>query len=103
VVEPWVFSKALEHERFWRVMPRPNKVWFRKDIGWWMVTLGGKKIRLAEGRENKQQAESKFHDLAAAKHQPPESPTATVADVIEAFLAWTKVHRSPETNRNYIW
>jgi hypothetical protein len=32
-------------------MPRPNKVWFRKDVGWWMVTLGGKKLRLVEGRE----------------------------------------------------
>ena len=23
--------------------------------------------------------------------------------MIEAFLAWSKIHRSDETNRNYIW
>ncbi len=34
-------------------MARPNKIWFRKDVGWWMVNLGGEKVRLAEGRENK--------------------------------------------------
>jgi len=28
-------------------MARPNRIWFRKDIGWWMVTLGGKKNRLS--------------------------------------------------------
>ena len=84
-------------------MPRPNKVWFRKDIGWWMVTLGGQKVRLAQGRENKKLAEQKFHELAAVRPQPPEAPTARVADIIEAFLAWTKLHRSAETNRNYIW
>jgi integrase len=84
-------------------MSRPNKIWFRKDVGWWMVTVGGKKLRLAEGRGNKKLAEQKFHELAAVRHQAPEAPTARVADVIEAFLAWTKVHRSPETNRNYVW
>lgn len=84
-------------------MSRPNKVWFRKDIGWWMVTLSGKKIRLVAGRENKKLAEQKFHELAAVRRRAPESPTAKVADVIEAFLAWVKVHRSPETVRNYVW
>jgi integrase len=84
-------------------MSRPNKVWFRKDVGWWMVTLGGKKIRLAEGRQNKKIAEQKYHELAAVRTQAPESATARVADVIEAFLAWSKLHRSDETNRNYLW
>jgi len=32
-------------------MLRPNKIWFRMDIGWWMVTISGKRIHLAEGRE----------------------------------------------------
>jgi len=83
-------------------MSRPNKIWFRKDVGWWMVTLSGEKIRLAQGKESRKAAEQKFHELMASRSQAPESPTARVADVIEAFLAWTKVHRSSETNRNYI-
>jgi hypothetical protein len=84
-------------------MSRPNKIWFRKDIRCWMVTIGGKRIRLAEGRENKKQAQQKFHELAAERPKAPESLSARVADVIEAFLAWTKIHRSEETNRNYFW
>jgi len=67
-------------------MPRPNKIWFRKDIGCWMVTFGGKRIR-----------------LAAEQPKAPEAPNARVADVIEAFLGWTKIHRGEETNSNYLW
>lgn len=84
-------------------MSRPNKIWFRKDVGWWMVTLGGRKMRLAQGRKNRRLAQEKFHELAALCTRAPESCSARVADVIEAFLVWTKIHRSPETSRNYLW
>lgn len=84
-------------------MPRPNAVWFRKATDWWMVTLGGQQVKLAKGRANKKAAEQKFHELMAVKPEAPESPTARVADVIEAFLAWSKAHRSAETNRNYLY
>ena len=84
-------------------MGRPNKIWFRKDTGWWMVTLGGVKTRLAEGKGNKKLAEDKFHELCLQRSRVPESSSARVADVIEAFLAWSKVHRSDERNRNYFW
>jgi hypothetical protein len=83
-------------------MSRPNKIWFRKDVGWWMVTIAGEKIRLAQGKKNRKEAEQKFHEVIAGRSQAPESPTARVADVIEAFLAWTTIHRSSETNRNYL-
>lgn len=84
-------------------MSRPNKIWFRKDIGWWMITIGGKKLRLVEGRQNKKLAEQKFHELKVAQARPVESSDARVADVIDAFLAWSKIHRSDETNRNHCW
>jgi integrase len=83
-------------------MSRPNKIWFRKDIGWWMVTIGGSKIRLTAGKANRKVAEQKFHELKAVQAKPTESSDARVADIIDAFLAWTKIHRSPTTNRNYI-
>jgi integrase len=81
-------------------MPRLNKIWFRKDTGWWMTTLAGKKIRLAEGLPNRKTAEQKFHELKAVTAQAPEAPTARVADVIEAFLDWACSHLQPETLRN---
>ena len=44
------FAKALDPRKVWHAMPRPNKIWFRKDIGYWMVPMAGKMVRLAEGR-----------------------------------------------------
>lgn len=70
-------------------MPRPNKVWFRKDIGWWMVTINGKKVRLAKGISQKQEAERKFHELMAVRHESPENLDPRVVDLIESFLAHT--------------
>jgi integrase len=84
-------------------MARPNRIWFRKDVGWWMVTLGSKKIRLAEGKGNRKLAEQKFYELKAVVAKPAESSDARVADVIDAFLAWSKIHRSAETCRNLLW
>ncbi|MGA2497466.1 MAG: hypothetical protein ABSH20_06980 [Tepidisphaeraceae bacterium] len=84
-------------------MSRPNKIWFRRDTGWWMVTLGGTKLRLAQGRENKKAAEQRFHELKAVSPQAPEVPTARVADIIEAFLNWAERHLSPEAQRNLKW
>jgi len=82
-------------------MARPNKIWFRKQTGWWMVQVGTKQVKLAQGRENKKAAQEKFHKLMAIKAEAPESPTARVADVIEKFLKWASLHLSPETNHNY--
>ena len=48
-------------------MPRPNKIWFRKDTGCWMVTIAGKRVPLAKGRENRKLAQQKFHELAVQR------------------------------------
>jgi len=69
-----------------------------------MVTLGGKKIRLLQGRDtpaDRGVAEEKFCELRKLKREAPESPTGRVADVIEAFLAWSQKHVSPETQHGY--
>jgi integrase/recombinase XerD len=84
-------------------MARPNKIWFRKDTGWWMVTLDGKKVRLAPGKSDRKVAEQKFHELKAVQSRPADRCDARVADVIESFLEWSKVHRSTETCRNHVW
>jgi len=84
-------------------MPRLNRIWFRRDTGWWMVTLAGKKVRLAEGRANRKLAEQKFHEFKAVTAQAPDAPTARVADVLEAFLAWAHRHLTSETLRNLTW
>jgi hypothetical protein len=78
-------------------MPRPNKVWFRKDIGWWMVALSGKKHRLTESRQNKKLAEQKFHKLVAVRPKASDSPAARVTDIIARFLSYMRPNVSAET------
>jgi integrase len=85
-------------------MARPNKVWFRRDTGWWMVTINGRKVRLAEGRKNRKAAEQRFLELKANECELPDMPAAfCVAEVIDAFLTWAKTNRTRETVRNYLW
>jgi hypothetical protein len=31
-------------------MGRPNKPWFRPDVGWWMTNIGRKQHRLAKAK-----------------------------------------------------
>ncbi len=82
-------------------MARAAKPWFRKQTGWWMVTLGGKQHKLAEGRENKQLAQKKFHELSLLVAEALESGDMRVASVCDAFLVWSARHQAAETYRGY--
>ncbi len=81
---------------------RPNKVWYRSDIGWWMVTMGGEKIRLVEGpkdEHHRQLAEEQFVELRRVRRTAPQAISARTADVVEAFLAWSRQNLSEDTHR----
>lgn len=82
-------------------MGRRNKKWFRRDIGWWMVTIDGRKIRLAKGEENEAEAERAFHELMAFRPRRPEADDSRVCDVVEAFLQYAKKRCAADTYRNY--
>ena len=62
-------------------MSRPNSIWFRRDTGWWMVTLSDQEIRLTVGRSNWKLAEQKFCKLKAIQALPSESGDARVVDI----------------------
>ena len=83
-------------------MARPNNVWHRGDVGWWMVTMGGEKIRLVQGPKDephRQLAEEKFMEMRRLRRVAPQSVSARTADVIEAFLAWSRGNLSEDTHR----
>ena len=82
-------------------MARTPKPWFRQQTGWWMVTLGGRQHKLAEGRENKRLAQRRFHELSLLIAETPQSSDMRVASVCDAFLQWSERHQSPETYRGY--
>ncbi len=83
-------------------MARPAKVWYRSDIGWWMVTLGGEKTRLLQAPNDEKHrilAEEKFVELRKLQRVAPQASTSRTADVIESFLQWSRQHLSEETHR----
>ena len=81
-------------------MARPPKPWFREQTGYWMVYLDGEPINLSK---DKDEADRKFHELMAARHEAPESPTARVADIVESFLEWASENTKAATFAQYKW
>jgi integrase len=69
------------------------------QTGWWMVIVGGQRIKLIEGEDNKDEAERLFHEIMAGMSQPPESSAARTADLVEAFLRHSRIHFAPDTHR----
>jgi len=67
-----------------------------------MVTLAGKKVKLLRGdatEANRELAQEKWVELRKTLRERPESATATVADVIDAFLEWSQRHLAADTYR----
>ena len=69
-------------------MARSAKRWFNAQSGWWTVWLNGKRVRLAQGKSAKKEANDAYLDLLyTSKHNPsPDSPEQTVVSVIERYL-----------------
>jgi integrase len=82
-------------------MARQAKPWFRRQTGWWMVCIGGKQIKLAEGWENRDLALKKFHELMLVAAEAPDSRNARVFSVCDEFLVWSHRNQSAETYRGY--
>lgn len=64
--------------------------------------MGGEKVRLIQGPNDeptRQLAEEKFIDLRRVRRSAPQAVTARTADVIEAFLAWSRGNLSEDTHR----
>jgi integrase len=79
-------------------MARNAKPWFYR--GWWMVWLGGRRCKLAEGKHNKKQAELKLLELRleAAKNPHSDDPEQTVASVIDTYQGFAHKRLAASTN-----
>jgi integrase len=73
---------------------KPEGPWYREERDQWCVKIGGRRIKLAEGRENKREAEAKFHALMLerAVNPAPEGGKPTVVSIAEAYLAYAERH-----------
>lgn len=83
-------------------MARPQKPWYRKQTGWWMVEIDGAQEKLIRGpkdENHRQLAEETFVEIRRVRRLAPQSAGARTADVIEAFLAWSRQHLTEDTHR----
>jgi len=86
-------------------MPRQAHPWFRRSDGWWYIKIDGKQEKLAKGRENRELARHRWHELMLERANNPsaESSEHTVASVIDLYLTHAKrVHAGRSyANRKY--
>src|SRR5262245_37825093 len=83
-------------------MARPQKPWYRKQTGWWMVEIDGKQEKLVKGPKNarhRQLAEEKLWEVRRLRRAAPQSADARAVDVIDAFLASSRQNNAPDTYR----
>jgi integrase len=64
-----------------------------------MVVIGGERVKLVEGKDNREEAERLFHELMAGMARTPESASARTVDLVEAFLQHSRVHFAEDTHR----
>lgn len=83
-------------------MGRPRKPYFCESNGWWMSRFNGEYQKLAKGRENKEEALRRFHELNLLEsiQKPQHISCLTVAAIIEKYLAVCKKSYSPSTFEN---
>ena len=80
-------------------MPRKPNPWYRKSDGWWYIKINGKQQKLARGRENRQAAFDRWHELMAqrAANPPLDSDEHTVASIIDLHLTHGERSYTPDT------
>jgi integrase len=84
------------------LVARPASVWYRPATGWWMVTLGGKKVKLLRGPDDaptRQLAEEAWIEKRKLQRERPGSVNATLADLVDSFLDWSKRNLADDTYR----
>jgi len=83
-------------------MARPAKPWYREQTGWWMVKIDGIQTKLVQGPQDEAYrllAEEQFAELRKLRRVAPQAATARTADIVEAYLAWSRQHLTIETHR----
>ena len=80
---------------------RPKSLWFRESEKAWYTTVQGKQVRLAKGRENRAEAERKFHALMLKAPDAPISGLA-VEGLYAAFLASERLRLDDSTTEWYL-
>jgi len=97
---------------FWRAfrptVPRRNfvmrdpKPWYRKSTNAWFAQVDGRQIRLANGRDNRNEAKRKLAEILAGV-QPLKTATLTAAQVCDKFLSFSQAEHKSEIYDGYLF
>lgn len=78
------------------------KPWFRKVKNCWYAWVGGKQVSLAvRGKDGKKAAQEAFYRLMADGKPKAKNDTATVKEIVEAFLSDVEGRAKPKTVEVY--
>lgn len=82
---------------------RQPKLWYRKFNDTWYVQVGDRQIALAKGREAKDEAVRRYHQLMAQPDvaQVADEARINVASLCDTFLDWSQKHNSESSYRWY--
>src|SRR5436309_15041743 len=81
-------------------MPRPAKVWKRKDDKWYYATINGKQERLSP---DYQEAQELFHKLRSdQKPRMARKLATTLEEACNAFLTYGKLTKAEKTYKNQL-
>lgn len=76
-------------------MPRPAKIWLRKQTGDWYATIRGRKLRLSKDRK---EAERLFHRLKAEEEPPARAVAApTFRKLADLYIEEGRREKSEKT------
>jgi integrase len=83
-------------------MPRPSRPWFRSDRDAWYAWIGGRRVPLARGRDNREGAYRAFYRLKADEPTPP-GPAAQVQarEVANLYYEHAQLNLAPLTAEFY--
>ena len=81
---------------------RPPKAWFWSDRDAWFTELGGKRIKLALGKDNKREAEQALRRLLVDHYgEMPSEKQMTFAELADLFLDYCLHHCTPYCYQSY--
>jgi integrase len=83
-------------------MARHPHPWYRKDRDAWYVTVGGKRIKLADGKANRKAALAAFHKLMVGTPSSTESGGGFLTgEVVDLFLGCVRSTVTARTLQGY--
>jgi integrase len=93
------FRPTVPRRKFAMRDPKP---WYRKSTDAWYAQVDRRQIRLANGRDNRNEAKRKLAEIIAGI-QPVKPDTLTAAQVCDKFLGFSKAEHKAETYSGYLY